>query len=338
TARVLIKKSTVEPIGQTQTYRAFIRDSLLLVLGLLICQPVIVRAQRQTARRQSNAQIAATDGAGLSASARTSLDAALAALQSNDLPGAERAARAAVAASSHSAITHNVLGVVLDRSRRGEEAFAEFNTAIKLDPNFVGARNNLGRMLAERGKPAEAIAEFERVLKSDPAHVQAHYNLGALYADAGDFAKAAEHFDRARAAEPNDPQLALAFLNVAYRANRAQQADGVADLVEREAGADGKSLFTLATILAESKQYERAARLFARVNELMPRNYEVLYDLGVALYNLDRNAEAARYLAEAADMNPGPPETHFRLALIASAQNDHAKAVLEFKHAIERHP
>ena len=43
------------------------------------------------------------------------------------------------------------LGVVLDRSRRGEEAFAEFNTAIKLDPNFVGARNNLGRILAERG-------------------------------------------------------------------------------------------------------------------------------------------------------------------------------------------
>ena len=31
-----------------------------------------------------------------------------------------------------------------------------------------------------------------------------------------------------------------------------------------------------------------------------PRTYEVLYNLGTALYNLDRNEEAARSLAEAA--------------------------------------
>src|SRR5262249_35095029 len=159
--------------------------------------------------------------------------------------------------------------------------------------------------------------------KIDPNHVQAHYNLGALYADSGDFVKAADHFAIARRADANDPQLALAFLNVAYRANRTAEADAAAEMVERAAGSDAKWLFTLATVLAQTKQYEHAARLFARVNELMPHNYEVLYDLGIALYNLDRNTEAARYLAEAADMNPAPPETHFRLALIASALNDH---------------
>src|SRR5258707_15860627 len=128
--------------------------------------------------------------------------------------------------------SHNVLGVVLDRLGRGDEAFREFNSAIRIDPNFVSARNNLGRMLAEHGKTAEAIAEFERVLKRDPSHVQAHYNLGALYADAGDFARAADHFARAREADQNDPQLALAFLNVAYRANRTSEANAAADLVE----------------------------------------------------------------------------------------------------------
>jgi len=299
-----------------------------------------VQAQRSTGRRQNPvAQVAATsDGGGLSAVAKSSLDAAIAALEANALGPAEREARAAVAASPRSAVTHNVLGVVLDRSGRNEEAFKEFNTAIRYDPNFVSARNNLGRMLAEHGKTAAAIAEFERVLKSDPAHVQAHYNLGALYGEAGDFTKAAEHFARAREADLNDPQLALAFLNVAYRANRTGEADAAANLVENAAGTDAKSLFTLATVLAESKQYERSARLFARVNELTPHTFEVLYNLGVALYNLERNGEAGRYLAAAADQNPGPPETHFRLALIASAQNDHANSVLEFKHAIERDP
>src|SRR5205085_3736856 len=135
-------------------------------------------------------------------------------------------------------VTHNVLGVVLDRAGLGDQAFKEFNAALGLNPDFVSARNNLGRMLAEQGKRADAIAEFERVLKTEPNHVQAHYNLGALYADAGNFAKAAAHFASARQGDANDPQLALAFLNVAYRANRLQEADMAADLVERAAGSD----------------------------------------------------------------------------------------------------
>ena len=226
--------------------------------------------------------------------------------------------------------------MVLDRAGHSDQAFAEFNTAIKLDPSFVSAHNNLGRMLAERGKTSEAIAEFERVLKIDPKHVQAHYNLGALFSDAGEFGKAAEQFAYARAAEPDDPQLALAFLNVAYRANRVAEADAAADIVERTVGSDARALFTLGAALAQNKQYERTVRVFTRVNAALPHTYEVLYNLGVALYNLDRNDEASRYLAEAADLNPAPAETHFRLGLIASAHNDHANAVEEFKHAIER--
>ena len=91
-------------------------------------------------------------------------------------------------------------------------------------------------------------------------------------------------------------------------------------------------------MLAQSNQYERAARLYARVNELTPRTYEVLYNLGIALYNLDRNVEASKALSEAADLKPEPAETHFRLGLIASERADHANAVEEFKHAVERAP
>ena len=280
-----------------------------------------------------NADGAQTD---LSAAAQTFLDSAVEALQRGALADAERAARAAVSAAPRSPVPHNVLGVILDRMGRGDAALREFNAAIKLDPNFVGARNNLGRVLAERGLRADAIAEFERVLKIDPSHVQAHYNLGALYGDSGEFVKSAEHFARARASVPDDPQLALAFLNVAYRANRIVEAEEAADFVERTSVSDGRALFTRATVLAQSKRYERAVRLFVRVNELTPRTYEVLYNLGIALFNLDRNNDAARYLAEAADLNPAPAETHFRLGLIASAQGDHGNAAQEFKHAIER--
>ena len=154
------------------------------------------------------------------------MDTAVADLQKGSLVEAERAARQAVSAAPRSAVAHNLLGVVLDKAGRAEEGYAEFNTAIRLDPNFVSALNNLARYLAEHGRTNEAIAQFERVLKLEPAHIQAHYNLGTLYGDTGNFAKAAEHFAQARKAEPDDPQLALAFLNVAYRANRSAEGAG----------------------------------------------------------------------------------------------------------------
>src|SRR5437763_14490833 len=202
------------------------KRALSVLLAALFCLLTIqmVNAQRATQRRQTAApQSGAAHPAAndLTAGARASLDAAIAALQRDDLAGAERSARAAIAESPRSAVPHNILGVILEKAGHVDQAFQEFTTAIRLDPNFVSAHNNIGRMLAEQGKTAQAIEEFERVLRIEPNHLQAHYNLGALYGDAGDFAKAAEHFARARAAAPDDPQLALAFLNVAYRANRA---------------------------------------------------------------------------------------------------------------------
>lgn len=273
---------------------------------------------------------------GLSASSRASLSLAIDALEKDALENAESAARAAVRTAPRSAVTHNVLGVVLDRQGRPDEALVEFNTAVKLDPTFVGARNNIARLLAERGKKNEAIQEFERILSIRPSHVHAHYNLGVLYESVGDLGKSAQHFSQALSFSPEDLQIALGFINVAYRAERKAEAETIADRLEQTVGSHPRELFTLATVLAQNKQYERAARLLTRLNDLKPHTYEVLYNLGLALYNLERNEDAARYLAEAADLNPAPAETHFRLGLVASEMSDHANAVQEFKHAIER--
>ena len=131
--------------------------SSLVLLTFSFCLPTA--AQRSTARHPGAVAHSPTNNVvDLTPAARAALDAAVAALQANSPGEAERQARVAVGAAPRSAVTHNVLGVVLDRAGRSEEAVREFNAAIKLDPNFVSARNNVGRVLAEHGKSAEAIA------------------------------------------------------------------------------------------------------------------------------------------------------------------------------------
>src|SRR5262249_2763646 len=324
-----------ERCAATRIASVMIFASLFAVAVFLFSHPTVADAATlQSTQRQKPAAA----GPEVSGQEKQSLDRAMTALQRNDLKEAEREARAAVASAPRSSVAHNVLGVVLDRSGRRDHAYAEFNEALKIDPSYLSARNNLGRLLAESGKVNEAIAQFEIVLKADPSHVQAHFNLGEIYAEAGEYSKSADHLAAARVSNPEDPQLALAFVKVGYRANRNAEADAAADAFERVVNNDAQALFTLATILAQNKQYERAARLFAIVNKAAPRTYEVLYNLGLSLYNLDKNEEAGQYRAEAADINPAPPETHFRLGLIASARSDTANAVEEFKHAVERDP
>src|SRR5262249_42196978 len=145
------------------------------------------------------------------------------------------------------------LGVILDQRGKTGEAEKEYDTALRLKPNLVSALSNFGVLLARTNRTSEAIAKFEEVLRIDPKHERASFNLGTLYAARGDYTRAVP-------------------------------------LLEKTGGA--AALFTLALKLAEAHQYAEAVRLFQRTNELRPQTYEVLYNLGLALYNLDRLDEA----------------------------------------------
>jgi len=93
------------------TSRAFTVLQVYCLLTLAVFATSAV-GQRRPARPTTNST-QSTNADGLAPAARNSLDAAVAALQSNALAEAERDARAAVSAAPRSAITHNVLGVVL---------------------------------------------------------------------------------------------------------------------------------------------------------------------------------------------------------------------------------
>lgn len=66
-------------------------------------------------------------------------------------------------------IAHDDLGVVLSKQFRFEEAIAEFDKALKIDPFFTNARRNRGVCLFNLGRFAEAEREFNAVVQVNPA-------------------------------------------------------------------------------------------------------------------------------------------------------------------------
>jgi tetratricopeptide (TPR) repeat protein len=91
--------------------------------------------------------------------------------------------------------THSGLGVGLQKSGRLEEAIAEYQRAIALNPRFGEARANLaaareawGNELAAAGRDKEALAQFEQFVKETPERVTAdtHDAMAELWRRLGD--------------------------------------------------------------------------------------------------------------------------------------------------------
>lgn len=72
----------------------------------------------------------------------------------------------------------------LDRLEEGEP---HLRHALALDPTLIDARCNLGALLQEQGRTDEALAEYERALKEEPDCHEAKLNKALLLLSRGEF-------------------------------------------------------------------------------------------------------------------------------------------------------
>lgn len=91
----------------------------------------------------------------------------------------------AVEVSPNAALSHSNLGNALMAKGRLKDAIAEFESALRIRPDYPDAHFNLGIALAQVPLPeapnrlSMAISEFETALRLRPDYADAHFNLGA---------------------------------------------------------------------------------------------------------------------------------------------------------------
>ena len=82
---------------------------------------------------------------------------------------AERAALAAIRADSEDAWAHYALGAFYLITRRFDDSLAEFELALRLNPNFSQAQNYYAAALGFCGRWEEAVAAAHRAIRLKPA-------------------------------------------------------------------------------------------------------------------------------------------------------------------------
>src|ERR1043165_2944089 len=102
-----------------------------------------------------------------------------------DLPAAQRELQAAATAAPNAPQPAYVLGLIAKTQNKPDEAIANFQKVLRIDPNDVGANVNLGQLYAQQRKYAEASAALRLAVAAEPYNATALYNLGTALIRAG---------------------------------------------------------------------------------------------------------------------------------------------------------
>lgn len=139
------------------------------------------------------------------------------ALKNKDCATATTKAKAALAkgpegspsgpSDKDSADAHFVLGVCLEQGGKRDDAWKEYDAALKADPHHLAAAINESALLIDMGKFDEAEAVCKAALAANKGAPELHINLGYALGGKGDHAAAAKSFKNALALEPNDAGL-----------------------------------------------------------------------------------------------------------------------------------
>jgi Tfp pilus assembly protein PilF len=138
------------------------------------------------------------------------IEAAQDAVKNNDCTTATAKAKAVLDKDKDSADAHFILGVCLEKDDKKDDAWKEYDAALKIDPHHLSAATNESALLIDLGKFDEAVAVCKAALVSNKGAVDLHINLGYALAGKGDHADAAKSFKNALALKPDDATLMVA--------------------------------------------------------------------------------------------------------------------------------
>jgi tetratricopeptide (TPR) repeat protein len=191
---------------------------------------------------------------------------------------------------------------------RFEDAFAQMNRVIALQPEGYEAWNNLGALYHSLGRPQTAREMWEHSLEIAENYGAAS-NLGALHYTAGQYVEAARMYEKALALNSRDYQvwmnLGAAYLMIPGATDTARaaywRAIAMAEARQRMNPRDPLLLAQLADCYASVGEPSSARELLERAVALPTEDLNVIVNIGLVYVKLGDYERAVDWLAKASE-------------------------------------
>ena len=170
----------------------------------------------------------------------------------------------ALACTADNDMAHYHLGNVLYQEGLVDEAIAQYQKELEINPNYAYGHNNLGTALRRMGRVDEAIVHYQNALQIRPDDAQVQYNLGTALLQKGNIAEAIARCQKALQIEPayTEVQNTLAWVLATCPKASLRNGNKAVELArqanELTGGENPVILHTLAAAYAEAGRFSEA--------------------------------------------------------------------------------
>jgi tetratricopeptide (TPR) repeat protein len=229
-----------------------------------------------------------------------------------------------------------LLGTVLVRQNKFDEAETELRDVISRFPEIPKANRELGNALIAQGKGDEAIECYKRVIELTPDNPAAHRDLAMAYKTLGRQKDAERALDDSFELDPERKELVTALEH--QQAGEFGKAEIICREVLRKDPRNVNATRMLGTIARDLGKPRLAARMFRNAVKLAPDFFGARMDLARSLIELDELDECEPVVHEAIRLQPGIPQPYSLLGNLYTKRGDFEQAVKAYERALEVQP
>jgi Tfp pilus assembly protein PilF len=192
-----------------------------------------------------------------------------------------------------------LMGVVLDSEQRYSEAESYYQRALKIAPDSAQVLNNVANHYLASGNRNRAREFYLKAIAMDPRHVNANLQLAQMSVEDKQGRQALTYLNRLGDAGSSDAGALLLRARALALSGQCSEASEISKKLEDQSEGDPRRYFSIGMARAECKLYEPAERAFSRALDGDPRNFDILYNLGLAALRAG-HADRARAVLETA--------------------------------------
>jgi tetratricopeptide (TPR) repeat protein len=237
---------------------------------------------------------------------------------------------------------HRLLGVMLAREGRSQEALSALQKAADLRPNYWPNQEQLGLFFYANGRLQDAIDAFRRVAALKPDDALPFSQLGAMYLLQGDVGRARENFEKSNQVQPTAGSFAnlgmIAFYEGRFDAavREYEAAVGLEPTIAVHRGNVGDAYRKVGRTADARAAYLKAIELGEQALTINPNDATTESRLGVYYAKVGSLTQAALYATRAARTSPTDPDVLYLRAVVLVLTGQRDAAMRQLSEAINR--
>lgn len=203
-----------------------------------------------------------------------------------------------------SALIENLIGITETKLGQIGEANADYERAIRLNPNLPEPHKNLAfnYLNAQQYGPAEAQLRTAETLAGGDSFV--HYYLAIVYLHTERDTLALSELKVAESLIENDPDNAFLMAKACLRVGDSAETLKIIEAVEQSSGFSVDQEYELGRSLSANRMYPESVQRFQRIVSMQPTSWVSKYNLAIALFQANQSAQALPLLEPLASERP----------------------------------